>query len=62
MKRSQLIHKSGWIIMTTAKKESYPPDLKGAFEFPGNYFILVFIKSVDSEHMKISNLMQDLEQ
>lgn len=48
--------------MSTAKRESYPPDLKGAFGFPGNYFVLVFIKSVDSEHMKISHLMQDLEQ
>ena len=48
--------------MSTAKRESYPPDLKGAFGFPENYFVLVFIKSVDSEHMKISHLMQDLEQ
>ena len=28
--------------MSTAKKESYPPDLKGAFGFPENYFVLVY--------------------
>ena len=35
--------------MSTAKKKSYPSDLKGAFGFPEIYFVLVPIKSVDSD-------------